>query len=101
VFTPQGEYLNGFAVHELGKSSVSLPVGVIGTADGRIWVVDEIRQTIQVYDRDGVFIGLTGGRGVAPGQFAFPSSLTSDGRGLLAVTDKESGRIQVLGIPEE
>jgi len=98
VFTPEGSYVRGFATHELETGNVSLPSGLLGTEDGRIWVVDEIRQLIQVYDRDGVFIEATGGKGIAPGMFMAPSSLAADGKGLIAVTDRVSGRFQVMSI---
>ena len=100
IFTRDGAYVRGFATHELGRGCISLPSGLVGTADGRIWVLDEIRQTLQVYDKEGVFITQTGGRGIDPGEFAHPSALSFDGKGLLAVTDGELGRFQVLGIPQ-
>lgn len=98
IFTPDGSYVRGFTTHELERGNVSLPSGVMGTPDGRIWVVDEIRQLIQVYDRDGDFITALGGKGLAPGYFMAPSSLAADGKGLIAVTDRASGRFQVLHI---
>ena len=100
LFSPAGAYLGGFASHELGRGSVSLPCGVFGTADGQIWVLDEIRQTIQIFDGDGVFIEQVGGRGDEPGWFAHPSSMTTNGHGLVAVTDRELGRFQVLQISD-
>ena len=101
IFTPAGRYLRGFGLHDVGDGNVSLPSGVVATADGRIWVVDEIRETIQVFDRDGNFVAKTGEKGVAPGEFAHPSSLTSNGRGLIALTDRGIGRVQVLGVRNE
>jgi DNA-binding beta-propeller fold protein YncE len=98
IFTPTGTYQRGFATHELETGNVSLPSGLLGTADGRIWVVDEIRQLILVYDKDGTFIEATGGKGIAPGMFMAPSAMAADGNGLIAVTDRASGRFQVLSI---
>jgi DNA-binding beta-propeller fold protein YncE len=98
MFTPAGTYLRGFGVHDVGNGNVSLPSGMIVTADGRIWVADEIRETIQVYDKDGNYVEKTGESGVAPGEFSHPSSLASDGRGLIALTDRGIGRVQVLAI---
>ena len=99
VFTPTGGYLRGFGTHELGAGNLSLPSGVLGTSDGRIWVCDEIRQSLQVFDSRGVFLAQAGGRGAAPGEFAYPSALATDGKGLIAVTDRELGRVQVLALP--
>jgi DNA-binding beta-propeller fold protein YncE len=101
IFTPAGRYLRGFGVHDVGDGNFSMPSGLVATADGRIWVTDEIRQTLQVFDREGNVVGKTGGRGVAPGEFAHPSSLTSDGRGLIALTDREIGRVQVFAVSDE
>jgi hypothetical protein len=98
IFTPAGEYLRGFGPHELGEGNVSLPSGVIGSADGRIWVTDELRQELLIYGPTGDFLAAVGGRGTAAGEFSHPSSLASDGRGLIAVTDRDAGRFQVLAI---
>ena len=100
IFTPAGGYLRGFGAHEMGRGNLSLPSGVVGTADGRIWVCDEIRQDLQVFDAQGNFIAVAGGRGAGLGEFANPSSLATDGKGLIAVTDKSLGRFQVLAIPK-
>jgi len=101
VFTATGQYLRGFGLHDVGDGNFSLPSGVVATADGRIWVVDEIRQTLQVFDGEGNLVAKTGGRGLAPGEFTHPSSLTSDGRRLIALTDREIGRVQVFAVAEE
>ncbi len=98
VFTPAGVYIRGFASHEMGPGNISLPSGVAGSADGRIWVADEIRQSIQVFDKDGGFIAQAAGAGEAPGELVYPSSLSVDGRGLMAVTEGGGGRLQVLRI---
>jgi hypothetical protein len=63
-------------------------------------VLDEIRRTLQVFDGGGSFLAKARGSGTALGQFMHPSSLTSDGRGLIAVTDRGIGRVQVFGVGE-
>jgi DNA-binding beta-propeller fold protein YncE len=98
VFTPAGAYVRGFAPHEMGPGNISLPSGVVSSADGRIWVSDEIRESIQVFDRDGTFVAQAGGPGSGPGDFMYPSSLAVDGKGLMAVTERGGGRFQVLNI---
>ncbi len=98
IFTPTGEYLRGFGAHELVEGNFTLPSGVVGTRDGRIWATDELRQELLVFDRSGNFLAAVGGRGTAPGEFSHPSSLAFDGKGLLAVTDRDAGRFQVLAI---
>ncbi|HEY3215295.1 MAG TPA: NHL repeat-containing protein [Candidatus Eisenbacteria bacterium] len=101
IFTATGQYLRGFGLHDVGDGNFSLPSGVAATADGRIWVVDEIRQTLQVFDGEGTLVAKTGGRGIAPGEFAHPSSLASDERGLIALTDREIGRVQVFTVADQ
>lgn len=101
IFSPSGQYLRGFGTHEVGDGNFSFPSGLVATADGRIWVIDEIRQTLQVFDEQGNLVTKTGQRGAGPGEFAHPSSLSYDGRGLIALTDRELGRVQVFGVSDE
>ncbi len=101
VFSPAGEYRRGFGTHEVGDGNFSLPSGMAATADGRIWILDEIRRTLQVFDREGGFLTKAEGTGTALGQFLSPSSLASDGRGLVALTDRGLGRVQVFGVVDE
>ncbi len=98
IFTPTGAYLRGFGAHEMGPGNVSLPSGIVSTADGRIWVTDEVRGGILIFDKDGGFIMQAGTAGIAPGEFNHPSSLAIDGKGLMAVTEWGSGRFQLLTI---
>jgi hypothetical protein len=74
---------------------------MVGSPDGRIWVCDEIRQSVQVFDRDGNFITQATGEGAAPGELSYPSSFVTDGRGLIAVTERLLGRLQVLALPQD
>lgn len=96
VFTPDGVYLRGFGKHDVGQENVSLPSGVAATDDARIWVSDELRQTVQVYDARGTFLGMFGGMGQAAGDFLYPSAIATDGRRRIAVAEREGGRVQVF-----
>jgi DNA-binding beta-propeller fold protein YncE len=98
VFDSQGGFIQGFGVHEIGEGNFSLPGGVVVTPDNRIWVTDEMRQTVQVFDAGGKYLGRFGGAGVAPGEFLYPSALTTDG-GLLVVAERLGGRVQVMRLP--
>ena len=60
LFTRDGKYLRGFGAHDVGDGNISLPSGVIVTTQGRLWVTDEIRETIQIYDQDGNYLGKAG-----------------------------------------
>lgn len=100
VFTPEGEFVRGFGKHDIGLGNFSLPSGLAVTADGRIWVSDEIRQIVQIFDSTGTYIGAVGGGGKAPGCFQYPSALATDGISRLAVTERVGGRFQVFSIPD-
>ena len=100
IFSPDGAYRRGFGIHDIGIGNFSLPSGIAVTPDGRIWVSDEIRMNLQVFDSQGVYLGVLGGMGIQLGSFLYPSALAGDGGRLLAVTDREAGRFQILQINE-
>jgi len=96
IFTPEGVYLRGFGRHDVGPGNVSFPSGVVTTDDARIWLSDELRQTVQVYDAEGAFLEMFGGMGQAAGDFLYPSAIATDGRRRIAVAEREGGRVQVF-----
>jgi DNA-binding beta-propeller fold protein YncE len=85
-------------VHDIGPGNFSLPSGVAVSADGRIWVSDEIRQIVQVFEPSGKFIQSVGVGGRGPGEFHYPSALASDGKDLVAVAEREGNRFQLLRV---
>lgn len=99
IFDAKGAFIRGFGVHEPGMGNVSLPGAVAVTQDGRIWVSDEMRHLVQVFDRDGNLLGFIGGMGVAAGEFQYPSALATDGRHRLVVAERGGNRVQVMRIP--
>lgn len=99
IFDSKGGFIKGFGVHEIGEGNFSLPGGVAVTPDNRIWVADEMRQTVQVFDAEGTYLGLLGGVGDAPGEFLYPSALATDGGKLLVVAERLGGRVQVMRLP--
>jgi len=102
-FTRDGHYLRGFGTHDIGDGNFSMPCGMVATPDGRLWVLDEIRRALQVFDGHGGFLAKSSGTGTMLGEFVHPSSLAIDAHGLLAVTDREVGRVQVFAVtaPED
>ena len=74
----------------------SLPAGVTLDAEGRIIVLDSIRQEIKVFDADGRFLDRFGGGGAGPGSVYFPEDVASDGRGRLYVAERANRRVQVF-----
>jgi len=97
-FDANGLFVAGFGTHELGPGNFSYPSGIVVTADGRIWVSDELRQCVSVFDAQGEFLGMAGEGGTSKGSFLFPSDVTTDGKGRLAVVERVGGRVQVFRI---
>jgi DNA-binding beta-propeller fold protein YncE len=96
IFSKDGVYQTGFGIHDIGHGNFSLPSGIAATTDGRIWVSDELRQVINIFDGNGTYIGMLGGVGVAAGDLNYPCALAGDGRDRLAVAEREFGRVQIL-----
>lgn len=96
AFDAQGRFQRGHGRHEIGSGNFSFPSGLAVTADGRVWVSDEIRQTVQVFDAAGSYLGVVGGPGRGPGEFLYPSAVATDGRALLAVAERGGNRFQIL-----
>lgn len=100
-FTAEGRFLDGFARHEIGPGNVSSPSDLIVTGDGRLWVSDELRQTVLVFDNSGRFLRQVGQMGDADGAFLYPSAVACDGRDRLAVLERVGARFQLFRLPEE
>jgi len=97
-FDSTGRFVAGFGRHELGPGNFSFPSGVAITDDGRIWVSDELRQTVQIFDANGRFIGMAGQGGLDPGSFLYPSGVATDGHSRLAVIERVGARLQVFSV---
>lgn len=100
-FSAEGNYLDGFARHEIGPGNVSFPSGLVITVDGRLWVSDELRQVVLVFDNSGRFLRQVGQMGDADGAFLYPSAVASDGEDRLAVLERVGARFQLFRLPEE
>lgn len=100
VFSPDGRELLAFGQRESGNENFSLPASVVATNDGRIWVLDTIRQMVKVFSPEGTYVGMFGGLGRGLGDFTYPTRLATDGRERLYVLEKVGARLTVFGIPE-
>ena len=100
IFTREGTFLRGFGKHDLGPGTFSFPSGVAITADGRIWVSDEIRHQVSVFDFAGKFLSSVGSWGEGPGEFAYPSAVATDGGSFLVVAERVGARFQLFAIPD-
>jgi sugar lactone lactonase YvrE len=99
VFSPTGETLLGFGAHDAGWANFSFPGGVTTTSDGRIWVVDGIRQIVTCFGPDGTYLGKFGGLGAGAGDMYFPSAVTGNGKEKLLVLESNGARFQAFVVP--
>lgn len=92
VFDPSGKFLGTF-----GDNTLKRPVGIAVGRAGRIFVADTGAHQVVVLAPDGEEITRIGRRGVAPGEFNYPTYLTLDKDGRLYVSDSLNFRVQVFG----
>jgi len=95
-FTPDGHFVDGFARHDIGPGNVSFPSGITVAKDGLVYVTDELRHVVLVLDSTGRQLDAIGGGAPGPGQFQYPSALSCDNQGRLAVVERGSARLQLL-----
>lgn len=100
VFSKEREELLSFGSREVGGENFSFPASVVATVDGRIWVLDAIRQAVKVFDRDGNYLGLVGGKGQRDGEFLFPSRLATNGLDRLYVLERVGARLTTFQIED-
>lgn len=98
VFTPEGRFVRGFGYVGNGPGNFSSPTGVAVTPDGRIWVCDQVRQSLEVFDSAGAHLASLGGPGRRAGQFNYPHAVATDGRGHVAITERVGSRLQIWSI---
>ncbi|UCB52417.1 MAG: NHL repeat-containing protein [Candidatus Zixiibacteriota bacterium] len=101
VFTGEGEFLLGFGGHDINREDFSLPTGVVTTADGTIFVADELRQVVKAFDSDGQFLSWFGGFGGGSGAMRYPRYITSDGDQELFVVERVGRRYQKFVLNRE
>ena len=72
------------------------PSDVAAGAEGRIYVLDGVNHRVAVFDAAGAYLFSFGGRGRAPGLFAYPLGIAIDSRGRVYVADTGNRRIQIF-----
>jgi len=88
-----------FSVGKKGGSSgkMSRPVGIdVDNRSGLVYVVDYMRHTVLVHDREGKYVNEFGGLGWGAGWFQYPSDLTVDSTGRIIVADTFNNRVEVF-----
>lgn len=73
------------------------PSGVVAAPDGSFYVSDGYgNNRVMAFAPDGRFLFQWGGKGQGPGQFDLPHGIARDDAGLLYVSDRSNGRVQVF-----
>ena len=77
------------------------PIGIAIDSKGRVYISDEHRHDIQVFESDGAFVKKFGSFGDGPVQFNRPSSMALDEHDRLFVVDGMNHRVQILSTDGE
>jgi DNA-binding beta-propeller fold protein YncE len=96
ICTVGEEYIGQFTEFGRGDGQIVWPTSVAVDGDVNVYVSDEDRHDIQVFDRDGSFLRKWGTLGSEPGQFNHPSGLATDQEGNVLVVDSLNNRVQKL-----
>lgn len=97
ICTIDEEYIGQFTTYGYGDGELVWPTSVAADRrSGLVYVSDERRHDIQVFDRDGAFVRRFGEHGSGPGQLNRPAGLAVDGEGNVLVTDALNNRVQVF-----
>ena len=96
VYNSDGTFLRGWGAHDAGPQNFSLPAGLTIDGDGRVIVVDSIRQAIMIFTKEGTFLSRDGGMGSQAGAVMFPTDIASNGKEKIYVVERLGSRLQVL-----
>ena len=94
ICTIDEEFITQFCKPGYGDAQIMWPTSITVDRDVNVYVSDEQRNDVQMFDRDGNFIRSWGGQGDGSGQFNRPSGLASDSEGNVLVVDSLNNRIQ-------
>jgi sugar lactone lactonase YvrE len=95
VFDSSGEYLS--SIKKAGNDALLRPTGLSYSAGKNIvYAVDTLADKVYAYTAAGSLLFSFGGIGEKPGQFNFPTHITTSPDGRLFVTDAMNFRVQVF-----
>ena len=72
------------------------PIGVDVGPDGRVYVVDDVRDDIQVFSADGAYVRTIGTHGTEPGQMSFTGMVRVRDDGMVVNADFDNSRVQAF-----
>jgi len=94
ICTIDEEYIGQFTTFGTGDGQLVWPTSIAADRLGHVYVSDERRHDVQVFDRDGIFLRKWGGPGSGDGQFNRPSGLAVEPEGNVLVVDALNNRVQ-------
>lgn len=98
VYRPDGAFVRALG----GPDKLTQPTGVaVSRADGRVYVVDtgkldSSHHAVSVFDREGKHLFDFGKRGIASGEFNFPTNICVGRDGRVYVVDTGNFRVQIF-----
>src|SRR6266508_1939013 len=89
----QGEYLSEFGKYGMEDGEFVWPTAIDVDSDGNIYLADEHRHDIQVWDKDHNFVRKWGGLGDDDQHMNRPAGLAIDSRDAVLVSDSLNSRV--------
>ena len=90
------ELLAEFATYGEGDGHSVWPFGVAVGKNGDVYVTDEWKNTVSVFDANGKFIRKWGSLGSGPGELKGPAGIVCEASGNVIVVDAGNNRLQVF-----
>jgi DNA-binding beta-propeller fold protein YncE len=99
TYTPAGDLLDEWGTYGWAEGQLGFPRDLAIDAGGRLWIVDEGRNSIQVFDKEHHFLTEFGRTGAKPASgFSAVWSIALDDRGQVYVIDTLENRVSVFHI---
>lgn len=99
--TVDERYVGAFGAFGEGEGEFIWPTSAAVDSRGRVYVSDEHRHDVQVFEHDGAYLGKWGGFGSDVGQLDRPSGLAIDADDTVYVVDHLNSRVQKLSTAGE
>jgi DNA-binding beta-propeller fold protein YncE len=90
----EGDYIGQFGSFGEGDGQFTWPTSIARDSKGNLFISDEHRHDVQVFDKDGNFLSKWGSFGSGPGQLNRPSGVAVDRGDDVIVVDHMNNRIQ-------
>lgn len=94
IFNKQGEF--GSFIRTSG-----IPRGMALDSKERLYIVDALSHSTDVYSLDGEIIVSFGAEGVGPGEFRYANAIALDSEERIYITDLENNQVQVWAWPAD